>query len=138
MIEKTVYVADDGKEFETEAECVEYEQHSVIESVLKGITLYDSYEEKTIANFVNLKDFHEKYNNSRFSFLIIKDCVNEDNLLEFENIFYYHFGMHIPQHTGIYCWDNDTEEWITFEEDAAQFMNKWKKFFPHMEIKRGE
>lgn len=138
MIEKTVYVADDGKEFETEAECVEYEQHSIIESVLKGITLYDSYEEKTIANFVNLKDFHEKYNNSRFSFLIIKDCVNEDNLLEFENIFYYHFGMHIPQHTGIYCWDNDTEEWITFEEDAAQFMNKWKKFFPHMEIKRGE
>ena len=138
MLEKTVYVADDGKEFETEEECVEYEQHSVIESVLKGITLYDEYEEKTIANFINLEDFHEKYENSRFSFLIIKDCVNEDNLLEFENIFYYRFGMHIPQHTGVYCWDNDTEEWVTFEEDMARFMSKWEKIFPHMEIKRGE
>ena len=138
MIEKTVYVADDGKEFETEAECVEYEQHSIIESVLKGIILYDSYEEKTITNFVSLKDFYEKYENSRFSFLIIKDCVNEDNLLEFENIFYYHFGTHIPQHTGVYCWDNDAEEWITFEEDMARFMSKWEKIFPHMEIKRGE
>lgn len=138
MIEKTVYVADDGKEFETEEECVEYEQHSIIESVLKSITLYDSYEEKTIANFVNLEDFHKKYENSRFSFLIIKDCVNEDNLLEFENIFYYRFGMHIPQHTGVYCWDNDTEEWVTFEEDKARFIDKWKKIFSHIEIKRGE
>lgn len=39
MKSKTIYIADDGKEFEREIECVEYELRNKLNA--KGIVLYD-------------------------------------------------------------------------------------------------
>ena len=39
MIEKTVYVADDGKEFDDEYECMKYEAQTEFSDILQSVPL---------------------------------------------------------------------------------------------------
>ena len=124
MIEKTVYVADDGKEFETEEECMVYEKRDAINEVLNAVTLCD-IDGDMVKITTNLKDFVDTYNQTFIKYLIVDSSVNEEDLARFSNFLYHLYGVEFPTCAGKYRWDDDQENWIEFEEELKLFKAMW-------------
>ena len=133
MIEKIVYVADDGKEFETEEECIAYENRDSIHKILDAVTLYNIDGER-INRATVFENFIELFNSYLTKYLIIDSSANEEDLIRFSSFLYNVHGVEFPTCAGKYRWDSDKENWVEFEEDIRNFKAMWDSIIK-LEIK---
>lgn len=110
MIKKTVYVADDGKEFATKKECEEYERSMSYKFVMCDDDL------KPVSDFADA------------SFVSIRDDA-ELKVLQ-SHCEYYGYSIDGIDNPGIYWWDSENyrhthiENVIAYFQDALNVMKK--------------
>ena len=125
MIEKTVYVANDGKEFDDEDECVEYEAQTEFSDILQSITFYS--EQGEVISFDNdINSFQIALDDANF--ILIPSYLRDKRIEYFNNkVMRELCGKEFPTATGLYRWNWDNEEWISFTTETQQFAEKWNK-----------
>ena len=109
MIEKTIYVAFDGKEFDDEYDCREYELNTKLKDIGDDLLLYDKNGKKI-----------EKIDNQLLAESIDYIIVKSEKAYEYfvEQMDY--FGLNYPDYYNSpicsYCYDYDENEWINIED----------------------
>jgi len=111
MIEKIIYVADDGTEFEDEDECFDYERAIKFGDVEKDITFWDRYFRKLNIENPDLADdavyvkvdtekAYDWFNNylREEEYITLADCVTPR-----------------PKLTGLYFYDTNNDVWKQLE-----------------------
>ena len=111
MIEKIIYIADDGAEFEDEDECLDYERAMKFDSIEKDITFWDEHFRKLSIDNPELADdaFYVKvdtekaydwFNNYLYEegFTTLADCITPR-----------------PKLTGLYFYDSKNDVWKQLE-----------------------
>ena len=104
MRKKIIYIADDGKEFSSESDCIQYEFNNSYEQLCKNLVFYDED-----FNIINKHDF----NTITESFYVY---VGDENAIEATNLLYEHFGFIFPDHTGYFYYNWDTDEWHSLDK----------------------
>ena len=109
MTEKTVYIAFDGKEFDNEYDCREYELNTKLKDIGDDLLLYDKNGKKI-----------EKIDNQLLAESIDYIVVKSEKAYEYfvEQMDY--FGLNYPDYYNSpicsYCYDYDENEWINIED----------------------
>ena len=109
MIEKTIYIAFDGKEFDDEDDCREYELNTKLKDIGDDLLLYDKNGKKI-----------EKIDNQLLAESIDYIVVKSEKAYEYfvEQMDY--FGLNYPDYYNSpicsYCYDYDENEWINIED----------------------
>ena len=109
MIEKTVYIAFDGKKFDNEYDCREYELNTKLKDIGDDLLLYDKNGKKI-----------EKIDNQLLAESIDYIVVKSEKAYEYfvEQMDY--FGLNYPDYYNSpicsYCYDYDENEWINIED----------------------
>ena len=109
MTEKTIYIAFDGKEFEDEYDCREYELNTKLKDIGDDLLLYDKNGKKI-----------EKIDNQLLAESIDYIVVKSEKAYEYfvEQMDY--FGLNYPDYYNSpicsYCYDYDENEWINIED----------------------
>ena len=109
MIEKTIYVAFDDKEFDNEYDCREYELNTKLKDIGDDLLLYDKNGKKI-----------EKIDNQLLAESIDYIVVKSEKAYEYfvEQMDY--FGLNYPDYYNSpicsYCYDYDENEWINIED----------------------
>ena len=109
MTEKTVYIAFDGKEFDNEYDCREYELNTKFKDIGDDLLLYDKNGKKI-----------EKIDNQLLAESIDYIVVKSEKAYEYfvEQMDY--FGLNYPDYYNSpicsYCYDYDENEWINIED----------------------
>lgn len=129
MIEKVIYIADDGKTFEYEEDCLEYEQRQLYAkaNVKNDLFCFDMenkrYFPTTYQDFENLKSFFCK---TQEAYEILRQV--EDNaeacFLPFENDSYQPHDYDkeiVPILNAHWVYDNDN--WICLEYEGKKISN---------------
>lgn len=128
------YMAEDGKVFETQTECEQYEKdlipNAAMEDVKKNVILYNGDGKKIPYNdFENL------------NFDTLTKCV-ADNCFYIKVLHDLTEGkecVNFPTGAGTYRWNNeDYDEWIDIDDDIEIFMENWQSLFPNLRITKGE
>lgn len=108
MIEKTIYVADDGQEFDCEEDCLEYE-FSLKDC--SGIILADLDYERIPFNY-NTELGNIAYiviKNKESAILFQENCDRQGFVSPWDS-------YHIEPCAGAYFWDDDNFSWISYED----------------------
>ena len=109
MTEKTIYIAFDGKEFNNEYDCIEYELNTKLKDIGDDLLLYDKNGKKI-----------EKIDNQLLAESIDYIVVKSEKAYEYfvEQMDY--FGLNYPDYYNSpicsYCYDYDENEWINIED----------------------
>ena len=109
MTEKTIYIAFDGKEFDNEYDCREYELNTKLKDIGDDLLLYDKNGKKI-----------EKIDNQLLAESIDYIVVKSEKAYEYfvEQMDY--FGLNYPDYYNSpicsYCYDYDENEWINIED----------------------
>lgn len=109
MIEKTIYVAFDGKEFDDEGDCREYELNTKLKDIGDDLLLYDKNGKKI-----------EKIDNQLLAESIDYIVIKSEKAYEYfvEQMDY--FGLNYPDYYNSpicsYYYDYDENEWINIED----------------------
>ena len=109
MTEKTVYIAFDGKQFDNEYDCREYELNTELKDIGDDLLLYDKNGKKI-----------EKIDNQLLAESIDYIVVKSEKAYEYfvEQMDY--FGLNYPDYYNSpicsYCYDYDENEWINIED----------------------
>ena len=111
MIEKIIYIADDGAEFEDEDECLDYERAMKFGDVERDITFWDRYFRKLSIDNPDLADdaiyvkvdtekAYDWFNNYLYEegYTTLADCITPR-----------------PKLTGLYFYDSNNEVWKQLE-----------------------
>jgi len=124
MIEKTMYIANDGKAFENEEDCREYEARIEFSDILQSVTLFS--EDGKVIEFGNtLFTFDEALDDAIF--ILIPSYLRDERIKYFSDTVSELDGKIFPTATGLYRWDwhNDNDGWISFETDVSQMTKQW-------------
>ena len=109
MIEKTIYIAFDDKQFDNEYDCREYELNTKLKDIGDDLLLYDKNKKKI-----------EKIDNQLLAESIDYIVVKSEKAYEYfvEQMDY--FGLNYPDYYNSpicsYCYDYDENEWINIED----------------------
>ena len=109
MTEKTVYIAFDGKQFDDEGDCREYELNTKLKDIGDDLLLYDKNGKKI-----------EKIDNQLLAESIDYIVVKSEKAYEYfvEQMDY--FGLNYPDYYNSpicsYYYDYDENEWINIED----------------------
>ena len=109
MTEKTIYIAFDGKEFDNEYDCREYELNTKLKDIGDDLLLYDKNGKKI-----------EKIDNQLLAESIDYIVVKSEKAYEYfvEQMDY--FGLNYPDYYNSpicsYCYNYDENEWINIED----------------------
>ena len=109
MIEKTIYVAFDGKEFDDEGDCREYELNTKLKDIGDDLLLYDKNGKKI-----------EKIDNQLLAESIDYIVIKSEKAYEYfvEQMDY--IGLNYPDYYNSpicsYYYDYDENEWINIED----------------------
>ena len=109
MTEKTIYIAFDGKQFDNEYDCREYELNTKLKDIGEDLLLYDKNGKKI-----------EKIDNQLLAESIDYIVVKSEKAYEYfvEQMDY--FGLNYPDYYNSpicsYCYDYDENEWINIED----------------------
>ena len=109
MTEKTIYIAFDGKQFDNEYDCREYELNTKLKDIGDDLLLYDKNGKKI-----------EKIDNQLLAESIDYIVVKSEKAYEYfvEQMDY--FGLNYPDYYNSpicsYCYDYDENEWINIED----------------------
>ena len=109
MTTRTVYIADDGEEFETEEECAAHER------CMAGLPGILGFNDKAVYQDSEKNDVDQAFNNSEYLFII--DENEADETFEFIGDYY---GYTVPTvfSTGdILRYDYDKDEWVNVVDD---------------------
>ena len=124
MIEKTVYVADDGKEFDDEYECIKHETQTEFSDILQTVTFYS--EQGEVISFDNdIDSFSNALGDANF--ILIPSYLRDEHIKHFNDKVMSVYGAEFPTATGVYRWNWDNEEWISFTSETRRFTEKWNK-----------
>lgn len=120
---RTIYIADDETEFETEEACRQYEEQqlNLPRSILNIIVGFDAV--GIIKNDIKqspAESLETLYNDSQ-NIIVFNNLTKEqidylDNQIGLRNF---------PHDKGIYRWD-DHIEWISLEDDLNRLHENWK------------
>lgn len=125
MIEKTVYVANDGTEFENERECLEYEALTDFSDILRTVDFYSENGE-IIPSGHDLNQFNRAYDDALFIVIPSSSKLKDERIKKFsDDVMDEVYGKTFPTATGIYRWDGWNEEWVSFEDDSQELNEKW-------------
>jgi len=112
MTTKTVYVAFDGKQFNTENECREYEKRGMIP---KGVTVFDA-------------DFKRTVDPYKAIFIVVDHELKEDENALFLNWINSASATDEPEddffETGVHAWDYYRESYIHFPYEKFDIFRK--------------
>ena len=109
MTEKTIYIAFEGKEFDNEYDCREYELNTKLKDIGDDLLLYDKNGKKI-----------EKIDNQLLAESIDYIIVKSEKAYEYfvEQMDY--LGLNYPDYYNSpicsYCYDYDENEWINIED----------------------
>lgn len=139
MIEKTVYVANDGTEFENEEECLEYEAVTNFSDILHTV-LFHSETGEIIPSNHDLNQFNRAYDDALFIVIPSSSNLKDERIKKFsDNVMNDLYGKIFPTTTGIYRWNAWDDEWTSFEDDSNELIEKWSNLldiFIHTERRR--
>lgn len=141
MIEKTVYVSDDGKTFDDRKKCLNYEkQNDTYKKIAilwhNNVIMYD-YKGTKIIETYNPETAPQKF------ITFIKDCIDSDviflhinhNLTSTEwntiyNYFTYKTERGVPYDCDeqLYRYDPDDESWYGYQSEIKQLKDNWGSF----------
>lgn len=123
---KVVYIADDGKEFDTEKECKEYEnnhQISIKKLIRDGVLI--GYDEDGIILECDLTDpdyTDDDWLEDAFYARTTRGLTTQ----EINDIFMT-YGVRLPFYTkGLYRYDWDSGSWISYKKEYENLKNRWK------------
>lgn len=129
MIEKIIYIADDGKTFEYEDDCLEYEQRQLYTTanVKNDLFCFDMdnqrYFPTTYQDFENLKSFFCRTQEAYDVLQQVESNV-EAHFLPFEGDSYHPHDYDkeiVPILNAHWMYDND--EWICLEYEGKKISN---------------
>lgn len=125
MIEKTVYIADDGKEFDDEYECIKHEAQTEFSDILQSVTFFS--EQGEVISFDNdIDSFSDAVGDANF--ILIPSYLRDERLKYFnDKMIRILYGIEFPDATGLYRWDCDNQEWISFITETHNFTENWNK-----------
>lgn len=129
MIEKTMYIADDGKAFENEEDCREYEARIEFSDILQSIILFS--EDGKVIEFGNtLFTFDEALDDAIF--ILIPSYLRDERIKYFSDTVSELDGKLFPTATGLYRWDYNMDEWVSFKAETHRLIEMWE---PMLNIK---
>ena len=115
VIEKTIYITDDGQEFEDEFEAKAHEASSFIDSIQ--------------VKFMRKNGTRANYEDINETDIIMIYEVSEDDLDNLAHFLSHDIGYdlrdELKPHTVIY-WDEDNEEWTTWDEESESRLQLFK------------
>ena len=125
MVEKTVYVANDGKVFESEEKCRMHETSDLFSAAKKYIHLMNS--NGIIRDFDCWEEL-EKVIECYAYYITIDDDIDKNLLRNIDDFLKSYYGLyaHLPSNSGEYRWNEEEEEWISYEEDFKKFSHNWR------------
>lgn len=123
MIEKTMYIANDGKAFDDEEDCREYEARMEFSDILQSVTLFS--EDSKVIEFGNtLFTFNEALDDAVF--ILIPSYLKDERIKHFSDTVYELDGKLFPTTTGLYRWDYIRDEWVSFKAETLRFIENWE------------
>ncbi len=129
MIEKTMYIANDGTTFEDEEDCREYEARMEFSDILQSVILFS--EDGEVINFENNLDaFYEALDEAIF--IRIPSSLKDERIKNFSDTVYELDGKPFPTTTGLYRWDYNMDEWVSFKAETHRLIEMWE---PMLNIK---
>ena len=139
MIEKTVYIANDGKEFESEEDCLEYEASTEFSDILNAVVFFSENGE-IIPSSNDLYQFNRAFDSALFVVIPSSPKLKDERVKKFsDDVMSELCGKIFPTATGVYRWEACDEDWISFEDDSQDFVQKWNKLlniFIHTQRRR--
>lgn len=139
MIEKIVYVANDGTEFESKEKCLGYEATMDFSDILCAVDFYSENGE-IIPSGHDLTQFNRAYDDALFIVIPSSSNLKDERIKKFsENVMNDLYGKTFPTTTGIYRWNAWDGEWTSFEDDSNELIEKWSDLldiFIHTERRR--
>ena len=123
MIEKTMYIANDGKAFDDEEDCREYEARMEFSDILQSVTLFS--EDGKVIEFGNtLFTFDEALDDAIF--ILIPSYLRDERIKYFSDTVSELDGKLFPINTGLYRWDYNRDEWVSFKAETLRFIENWE------------
>ena len=126
MVEKVIYIANDGTQFNTEAECLAYETSDLFLSAKIHIHLMDC--NGVIRSFNNWDEFETALENESTCYMNIDNGIDENTLDEIDDFIKEYYGLceMIPLEVGEYRRDKDEDVWISYKEEYERFQYNWR------------
>ena len=130
------FIADDGKIFDTMAECEEYEHmenegKKIAELWQKYITTYNKNGGVTESTYaidkdpsLCLEETSELLFTDEVSYIRI-DCSDDYDWNTICEFFRDEYGTILPKKKGFWRYDWEWGEWVNFEEEYKKFKNNW-------------
>ena len=127
MIEKIIYVAIDGGEFDNEQECIDYENSLRMNGLCKSTLFLDEHFNIMSANNIIPEEVFYIY-------------VNNDDDKKFINDFFtnnwcsspfstdYCQNVNLSQHSGWFYFDTNGDEWKHFETEVQIYKDMENNF----------
>ncbi len=127
MREKIIYVAIDGREFDNEKKCIEYENSLRMNGLCKSTLFLNGQFE--IMNFQTLNPeqiFYIYVNNDDDKKAIDEYFTNHWCSSPFSED--YHQSVDLSKHSGWFYFDTKEEEWKHFETEVQVYKNMENNF----------
>lgn len=121
------YIACDGTQFKTEAECRNYENNSInFLQQLTKVKFFDKWGDLVEMPSYNDEDFEDTFERKVCSSAIYFCVLSEDFTVPMEKYVNRVFGEDfIPCKKGAYRYDMEEYKWISYEEDYNNFIKNW-------------
>lgn len=123
MIEKTMYIADDGKTFENVEDCREYEARMEFSDILQSITLF-SEDGKAIHFENSIFELDKALDDAIF--ILIPSYLRDERIKYLSDTVSELEGTQFPTTTGLYRWDYNRYEWVSFKAETQRFIENWE------------
>ena len=113
---KAIYIAEDGTKFDNEDDCHSYELDKKMRPVIgKNVKGYSM-------NGIEIPigdDYADWYDECDY-IVIYKDLTDEE-----KEFLRYEWGIYIPELRGLYRFDKEEGDWISYSADKEKFEKNW-------------
>lgn len=121
IIEKTLYVASDGKEFDSRDLAEKYDKEL---KRLPGFYAADMYQETVL-----VCDVREKLQEIYYVELLSNDAFDFYEKLCDEN------SVKCPESLGVWKYDPFHNEWYSLDDEIKEFLEGWENTVKHLNLK---
>ena len=124
MKTRTIYISDDGKEFDNYDECASHDWKLLSKRIDGKVTFFDH-------NLDPFKDDVDLFTKCEYchGLIISNDIKNDINY--FADLIYEETGFTIPRKVGYWVYDEETAEWIWVSEKIKE-LSHWETIFEKM------
>ena len=111
---KTIYIAEDGTQFNDKKACREYEFTKNVLPLVKANVIGYTFDGEEVPFNDDAKSWYDN------SYYIV---VHNDMTKEEKNYWRYELGYDMPTQKGLYRYEDDM--WIDYFKESAEFENNW-------------